>query len=179
MGVNKEKIFLTVTKNVKPKFFIDSQLFWGHKKSSFNPKLSVYILGFSNSFSVINFERSIEFFKKCILLCFEFISNNKRLLFLSTKLNYRKLIVFFGIRCFQMVFSQKWIHGILTRNLIKSDSVMISPKLDRNLIAETFKLLYPMICIEDTNYRVNRTFYSVIGNDDSKKKHIFFFEIVY
>nr|YP_009577945.1 ribosomal protein S2 [Guillardia theta]QBJ06314.1 ribosomal protein S2 [Guillardia theta] len=180
MGVNNNGFYTKINTSLKPKLFIETQLCWGHKKSALNPAINNHILGFVNDFSVFNIEHSTEYLRRSILFCCKAIISEEKnnFVFLSPRGDYRKMMFYFACRSLQTIYYDKWIHGFLTKNYIKSSLGLITPKIDKNLVSEIYKQPTPLICIEDSNYKVNRAPYSFFGNDDSRKSVFQFYKVL-
>lgn len=177
MGIT-DNFFLKFNSKIKPKLFFETQLFWGCKKSNLNPFVYKYVLGFVNNFSVFNFEYSLEFLRRSIIFCFRLYLSRYKLTFASLNYNYRHMVSFFAIRCLQVCFYEKWVHGFLTKNRLLLTPLLIVPTLDKNLIAETYKNFVPLLCIQDNNLRVIQIPYLSFGNEASKKSVFFFYKVL-
>ena len=57
----------------------------GHKTLRWNPKMKKYIFGRRDSIHIIDLTQTIELFKNALEKVYETISNNGKILFVSTK----------------------------------------------------------------------------------------------
>lgn len=167
--------FFTNKLHLQTKDFLFCQSLWGHKKNTTSSFLNLHILGFINDFSIFNMEHLLEYSKRCLLFSFKAIFNNGYSLFLNINDSYRRINTFFCFRSLQPFFYNKWVNGNFTNNVIKKPFILICPLTNNNIIKEAFIKLLPIICFEDTNFNLNKGFYSILGNDDSKKNIYLFY----
>jgi ribosomal protein S2 len=149
--------------------FLDVQFFWGHKKLFFNKLSSTYFLGLRNNNLIFNTEYAKEFIKRMLLFCMESIFKNINILFICHP--YVKLILFFASRCLEYISYNKWISGLLTNYTFRNSNILILTNMLKNpiILKESFKVLLPIICFEDSDYSFNKSLYPIPMNDDSKE----------
>lgn len=149
--------------------FLNVQFFWGHKKMFFNNLSNYYLIGIKNNNLIFNLEYSKEFIKRMLLFCLESIFKNNNILFICYP--FIKLILFFAARCMQFVNYDNWISGLLTNNIFKNPNILIFANKLKNIfiLKESFRVLLPFICFEDSNYFLNKSLYPLFINDDSKE----------
>lgn len=172
MGISK--------KNLTKLDFLTTQGYWGHQKNRSNGKLNKYFLGSRNDFTVFNPECSIEYSKRSILFCSKATSKGGNLIFVSSDDTYKELVIFFGCRSLQLVHYDKWSGGFLTNNPIDKPYVLIISTTSKNasILKEASRKLIPVICVEDSDYSLDKPIYSILGNDGSKQFFHSFYSIL-
>ena len=167
--------FFANTLDLKTKDFLFYQSIWGHKKNITSSFLNLHILGFRNDFALFNSEHLLEYTKRCLLFSFKTIFDNGHFLFLNIINSYKKINAFFCFRSVQPLLYSKWVNGNFTNNVLRKPFVLLCPLINNNIIKEAFLKLVPVIYFEDTNFNLNKGFYSILGNDDSKKSIYLFY----
>jgi len=110
----------TKEKTKKDNFGIDSEemaeagLQFGHRTSRTHPKMKPYISGVKNNVSIIDVEKTVEEFKKTLEFIKKFISENKVLLFVGTKIQIKGLVKEIGEECDLPYVNERWLGGTIT-----------------------------------------------------------------
>jgi ribosomal protein S2 len=176
MGViNNEK---TPSSRRKTYDFLFLQACWGHKKQYLKHSLNKHVLGLKNDFVIFNSEHFLEYSSRCSFFCFNTINAGGTVLFISSDDNYKKLTLFFTLRSFQRFYVDKWFGGLVTNNLLADNIpdvfIVSNLKYDTYVLKEASSKLIPVLCIEDSDHPLHKSFYSVFANDD-KKDSIYLF----
>lgn len=162
--------------------FLFSQSYWGHKKRYLNHSLNKHVLGLKNDFIVFNNQHSLEYSSRCGLFCFNTVYNGGNVFFVSSEDVYKKLTLFFSSRSFQYCYADKWFGGLITNNLLDGKTpdifVVSNLKHDTFILKEALNKLIPVVCIEDSDHFLHKSFYSSFANDDKKDSIHFFFCII-
>ncbi len=177
MGVINNKKVISKEKQISD--FIFSQSCWGHKKQYLKHSLNKHVLGLKNDFVVFNSEHFLEYSNRCGFFCFNIINAGGTVLFISIDDNYKKLTVFFTLRSSQHFYINKWFGGLITNNLLNNklpDVFIVSNlKYDSYVLKEASSKLIPVLCIEDSDHPLHKSFYSTFANDDKKDSiHLFY-----
>ena len=167
------------TKNLTQDF-LTSQSHWGHHKQILNHSLSSHVLGIKQGFIVFNPSHLIEYSKRCSIFCSKVTLDNGNILFVNFGNEYKKLTVFFGSRCLQPVYIDEWVGGSITNNFLKKPSIIITNTIPKDslILKEASKSLIPVITIEDSDYILNKSFYSSFGNNNNKTSVSSFYSIL-
>jgi ribosomal protein S2 len=180
MGITKNKKIVNKENQISD--FLFSQSCWGHKKQYLKHSLNKHILGLKNEFVVFNHEYFLEYSNRCGLFCFNTINLGGNILFVSSDDNYKRLTLFFTLRSFQRFYVDKWYGGLITNNLLdgKAPDVFIvsNLKYDTYVLKEASAKLIPIICIEDSDHPLHKSFYSVFANDDKKDSIFLFYNLL-
>lgn len=180
MGIVKNNKLVLKEKQVSDFLFFQSC--WGHKKQYLKHSLNKHILGLKNDFVVFNSEHFLEYSNRCNFLCYNTISVGGSILFVSSDDNYKKLTLFFSIRSSQRFYTNKWIGGLITNNLLdeKIPDIFIVSNLryDTFVLKEASSRLIPVICLEDSDHPLNKSFYSAFANDDRKDSIYLFYDLL-
>lgn len=178
MGVTRI-LFGASTKNLTQNF-LTSQSHWGHHKQILNHSLSSHILGTKQGFILFNPSHFIEYSKRCSIFCSKVTIANGSILFVNFGNEYKKLTVFFGSRSLQPVYVNEWVGGSITNNFLKKPSIIITNSIPKDslILKEASKNLIPVITIEDSDYILNKSFYSTFGNNNNKASVSGFYSIL-
>jgi ribosomal protein S2 len=162
--------------------FLFSQSYWGHKKQYLNHSLNKHVLGLKNDFVVFNNQHFLEYSNRCSFFCFNTVYSGGNVFFVSSEDVYKKLTLFFTSRSFQYCYVDKWFGGLITNNLLGGKApdifVVSNLKQDTFILKEALNKLVPVICIEDSDHSLHKSFYSSFANDDKKDSIHFFFGII-
>lgn len=177
MGV-KSKNFAS-TKNLT-KGFLASQSHWGHYKQILSNNLRSHIIGTKHGFVIFNTSHFAEYSRRCSVFCSESVLNKGNILFVNFGGEYKKLTVFFGLRSLQSIHADKWVGGSITNNFLKKPTVIITHNMPKDsfILKEASKKLIPIITIEDSDYKLHKSFYSLHGNDDNKNSICYFYSVL-
>ena len=174
MGV---KLNLFKNTNITKFSYIETQSVCGHDKRTLNHSLNLHVLGLKHNFVFFNPEHSIEYLKRSSYFCYNTILSGGSILFINSNDVFNKLTLYFGSRCLQPVFLRKWVGGLLTNYFLKNPCVFIALSLNKvsGVLKEASKKFIPVITIEDSNYSIDKSFYSLYGNDDNKNSIYHFY----
>jgi len=176
MGIVMNKSTLYKDKQVFD--FLLSQGYWGHKKKFLNISLNKHILGLKSNTAVFNSEHFLESIHRSSLFCFNLIFAGGTLFFINLNDIYKRLTIFFAVRCLQCFYANRWFGGLITNNLlgneVPSSFVISSLNCSSYVLKESFRKIIPTISIEDTDNNFHKTSYAVFANDDKKDSiHLF------
>ena len=108
----------------------------GHKTLRWNPKMKKYIFGRRDSIHIIDLTQTIELFKNALEKVYETISNNGKILFVSTKKQASENIALIAKETNQYYVNHRWLGGMLTNWGTISNSIKKLEDLNKNLISE-------------------------------------------
>jgi len=177
MGIIPKNKILTKEKQISD--FLSSHSCWGHKKQYLKHTSNKHVLGLRNSFVIFNGEHFLEYSNRCSFFCFNTINIGGSIVFINSNVNYKKLTLFFACRSLQRFYVDKWLGGLITNNLFYGDvpDILIVSNLNRDtlVLKEASSKLIPVVCIEDSDHPLHKSFYSVFANDDKKDSIHFFY----
>jgi len=162
------------------KGFLASQSHWGHGKQILNHSLSAHIIGTKHNFVVFNSAHFVEYSRRCSVFCSNIVLDNGNILFINFGAEYKKLTVFFASRSLQTVYANKWVGGSITNNFLKKPSVIVTHNIPKDsfILKEASKRFIPIITLEDSDYCLNKSFYSSFANDNNKDSICYFYSIL-
>lgn len=160
--------------------FIASQSHWGHHKQIFNYSLSPHVLGLKNGFVIFNPSHFVEYSKRCSIFCSKVILEKGDILFINFGNESKKLTMFFGSRSLQPIYVNEWLGGSITNGFLKKPSLIVTHNIPKDslILKEASKKLIPVITLEDSDYCLNKSFYSSFGNDNNKDSICFFYSVL-
>ena len=139
----------------------------GHKTLRWNPKMKKYIFGKRDSIHIIDLTQTLELTKVALQKVYETISNNGKILFVSTKKQASEAIADIAKATDQFFVNYRWLGGMLTNWGTISNSIKKLKKLETDLNSEnrgfTKKELLKMSIKKDKRQR------SLGGIADMKK----------
>ena len=162
------------------KGFLASQSHWGHSKQILNHSLSAHIIGTKHNFVVFNSAHFVEYSRRCSVFCSNIVLDNGNILFINFGAEYKKLTVFFASRSLQTVYANKWVGGSITNNFLKKPSLIVTHNIPKDsfILKEASKRFIPIITLEDSDYCLNKSFYSSFANDNNKDSICYFYSIL-
>ena len=108
----------------------------GHKTLRWNPKMKRYIFGKRDSIHIIDLTQTLELTKSALEKIFTVISNNGKILFVSTKKQASEAIAELAKETNQYFVNYRWLGGMLTNWGTISNSIKKLKKLEIDLVAE-------------------------------------------
>ncbi|MDP2641317.1 MAG: 30S ribosomal protein S2 [Candidatus Yanofskybacteria bacterium] len=98
---------------------------FGHKTSKTHPKMRPYIAGVRNTVHIIDLERTQEKLKEALEFLSKNAAENKKILFVGTKVQIRSLVKEAAQACGVSFVTERWIGGTIT------NFEVISKRIDR------------------------------------------------
>ena len=108
----------------------------GHKTLRWNPKMKRYIFGKRDSIHIIDLTQTLELTKIALEKVYETISNNGKILFVSTKKQASEAIAELAKETDQYFVNYRWLGGMLTNWGTISNSIKKLKKLEVDLTSE-------------------------------------------
>ena len=153
--------------NVTIQQLLEAGVHLGHKTLRWNPKMKKYIFGKRDSIHIIDLTQTLELTKTALEKIYNTISNNGKILFVSTKKQASDAIAELAKDTDQYFVNYRWLGGMLTNWGTISNSIKKLKKLETDLISEnrgfTKKELLKMSVKKDKHQR------SLGGIADMKK----------
>ncbi len=108
----------------------------GHKTLRWNPKMKKYIFGKRDSIHIIDLTQTLELTKIALEKIYNTISNNGKILFVSTKKQASEAIAEVAKETDQYFVNYRWLGGMLTNWGTISNSIKKLKQLEINLASE-------------------------------------------
>ncbi len=115
---------------------LDAGVHLGHKTLRWNPKMKKYIFGKRDSIHIIDLTQTLELTKLALEKIYNTISNNGKILFVSTKKQASEAIAEVAKDTGQYFVNYRWLGGMLTNWGTISNSIRKLKKLETDLVAE-------------------------------------------
>ena len=122
--------------NVTIQQLLEAGVHLGHKTLRWNPKMKKYIFGKRDSIHIIDLTQTLELTKIALEKVYETISNNGKILFVSTKKQASEAIAEVAKETDQYFVNYRWLGGMLTNWGTISNSIKKLKKLETDLVAE-------------------------------------------
>ena len=108
----------------------------GHKTLRWNPKMKQYIFGKRDSIHIIDLTQTLELTKIALEKVYEIISQNGKILFISTKKQASEAVAQLAKDTNQYYVNYRWLGGMLTNWGTISNSIKKLQKISVDLSAE-------------------------------------------
>ena len=108
----------------------------GHKTLRWNPKMKKYIFGKRDSVHIIDLTQTLELTNKALEKIYETISNNGKILLISTKKQASESIAELAKSTGQYFVNYRWLGGMLTNWGTISNSIKKLQKIEIDLKSE-------------------------------------------
>ena len=118
----------------------------GHKTLRWNPKMKKYIFGKRDSIHIIDLTQTLELTKVALEKVYDTISNNGKILFVSTKKQASEAIAEVAKETDQYFVNYRWLGGMLTNWGTISGSIKKMKKYEADLVSENrgFTIVKPL-----------------------------------
>ena len=122
--------------NVTIQQLLEAGVHLGHKTLRWNPKMKRYIFGKRDSIHIIDLTQTLELTKVALQKVYETITNNGKILFVSTKKQASEAIAEVAKETDQYFVNYRWLGGMLTNWGTISNSIKKLKKINTNLTSE-------------------------------------------
>ena len=122
--------------NITIQQLLEAGVHLGHKTLRWNPKMKKYIFGKRDSIHIIDLTQTLELTKVALQKVYETISNNGKILFVSTKKQASEAIAEVAKETDQYFVNYRWLGGMLTNWGTISGSIKKMKKYEADLISE-------------------------------------------
>ena len=139
--------------NVTIQQLLEAGVHLGHKTLRWNPKMKKYIFGKRDSIHIIDLTLTLELINVALEKVYDAITNNGKILFISTKKQASEAIAELAKDTDQYFVNYRWLGGMLTNWGTISNSIKKLKKINVDLVAEnrgfTKKELLKMSVLRD------------------------------
>ena len=118
------------------KQLLEAGVHLGHKTLRWNPKMKKYIFGKRDSIHIIDLTQTLELTKTALEKVYETISNNGKILFVSTKKQASEAVAEVAKETEQYFVNYRWLGGMLTNWGTISNSIKKLNKINVDLSSE-------------------------------------------
>ncbi len=122
--------------NITIQQLLDAGVHLGHKTLRWNPKMKKYIFGKRDSIHIIDLTQTLELTKIALEKVYETITNNGKVLFISTKKQASESIASLAKDTDQYFVNYRWLGGMLTNWGTISNSIKKLQKINIDLSSE-------------------------------------------
>ena len=122
--------------NLTIQALLEAGVHLGHKTLRWNPKMKKYIFGKRDSIHIIDLTQTLELTKVALEKVYETISNNGKILFISTKKQASDAIADLAKSTNQYYVNYRWLGGMLTNWGPISNSIKKLQKINTDLSSE-------------------------------------------
>jgi len=122
--------------NVTIQQLLEAGVHLGHKTLRWNPKMKKYIFGKRDSIHIIDLTQTLELANFALKKIYQTVSNNGKILFVSTKKQASEAIADVAKETDQYFVNYRWLGGMLTNWGTISASIKKLKKIDQDLVSE-------------------------------------------
>ncbi len=122
--------------NVTIQQLLEAGVHLGHKTLRWNPKMKKFLFGKKDSIHIIDLTQTVELMKVALEKVYTTISNNGKILFVSTKKQASEMIAETAKETDQYFVNYRWLGGMLTNWGTISNSIKKLKKLEIDLVSE-------------------------------------------
>ena len=122
--------------NLSIQQLLEAGVHLGHKTLRWNPKMKKYIFGKRDSVHIIDLTQTLELTNRALEKIYEIVSNNGKILFISTKKQASEAIAELAKSTDQYFVNYRWLGGMLTNWGTISNSIKKLQKIDTDLKSE-------------------------------------------
>ena len=122
--------------NITIQQLLEAGVHLGHKTLRWNPKMKKYIFGKRDSIHIIDLTQTLELTKVALEKIYSTITNNGKILFVSTKKQASEAIAEVAKETDQYFVNYRWLGGMLTNWGTISGSIKKMKKYEADLTAE-------------------------------------------
>ena len=122
--------------NVTIQQLLEAGVHLGHKTLRWNPKMKKYIFGKRDSIHIIDLTQTLELINVALEKIYKVISENGKILFISTKKQASEAISELAKETDQYYVNHRWLGGMLTNWGTISNSIKKLEKLNIDLVSE-------------------------------------------
>ena len=122
--------------NVTIQQLLEAGVHLGHKTLRWNPKMKKYIFGKRDSIHIIDLTQTLELINIALEKVYDVISQNGKVLFISTKKQASESIADLAKNTDQFYVNYRWLGGMLTNWGTISNSIKKLEKINIDLVSE-------------------------------------------
>jgi small subunit ribosomal protein S2 len=122
--------------NITIQQLLEAGVHLGHKTLRWNPKMKKYIFGKRDSIHIMDLTQTLELTKVALEKIYSTITNNGKILFVSTKKQASEAIAEVAKETDQYFVNYRWLGGMLTNWGTISGSIKKMKKFEADLVTE-------------------------------------------
>jgi small subunit ribosomal protein S2 len=122
--------------NITIQQLLEAGVHLGHKTLRWNPKMKKYIFGKRDSIHIIDLTQTLELTKIALEQVYKTITNNGKILFVSTKKQASEAIAEVAKETDQYFVNYRWLGGMLTNWGTITGSIKKMKKYESDLVSE-------------------------------------------
>ena len=122
--------------NVTIHQLLEAGVHLGHKTLRWNPKMKKYIFGKRDSIHILDLTQTLELINIALEKVYNVISENGKILFISTKKQASEAIADLAKKTDQYYVNHRWLGGMLTNWGTISNSIKKLERLNLDLVSE-------------------------------------------
>jgi len=127
---------------ITEKDLLKAGVHFGHKPSSWHPRMSDFIFTQKNNIHIIDLTKTKEKLEQALEFVKKITTENKQILFVGTKIQAKEIIEKYAQECEMPFVNQKWLGGTLTNFKVINGLVRKLEKLEAQAKQEDYEQKY-------------------------------------
>ncbi|MBU4360638.1 30S ribosomal protein S2 [Candidatus Parcubacteria bacterium] len=127
---------------ITEKDLLNAGVHFGHKPSSWHPRMSDFIFGQKNNVHIIDLTKTKQKLEQALEFIKQTITDDKQLLFVGTKIQAKDIIKKYAQECKMPYVEQKWLGGTLTNFKVINGLVKKLEKFEAQAAKDDYEQKY-------------------------------------
>lgn len=141
--------------NVDIKALFEAGVHFGHKTSSWNPKMASYIHSKRQDSHIINLEKTVDGLNKALPFITSVVAGGKQVLFVGTKKHTKEIVREVAESVNQPYVTERWMGGTLTNVATVSAQVKKLKDLERRMASGDLEKRYSKLEVQRYQEEIN------------------------
>lgn len=166
--------------NVDIKSLFEAGVHFGHKTSSWNPKMSAYIHSKRQDSHIINLEKTVDGLNKALPFLTSVVAGGKQVLFVGTKKHTKDIVKEVAESINEPYVTERWMGGTLTNVATVSAQIKKLKDLERRMAAGDLEKRYSKLEVQRYQEEIDdlNTRYGGIKNLNGKPGALMVIDVI-
>ncbi|MEI6053781.1 MAG: 30S ribosomal protein S2 [Candidatus Saccharibacteria bacterium] len=151
----KKKEFKIMAVAVDIKTLFEAGVHFGHKTSSWHPKMAPYIHSKRQDSHIINLEKTVEGLELALPFLTKVAASGKQVLFVGTKKHTKDIIKAAAIAINQPYVTERWLGGILTNITTVTQQIKKLKDLEKRMVSGDLEKRYSKLEVQRYQEEIN------------------------
>ncbi len=146
MQVKKKELQMAVNVDIKALF--EAGVHFGHKTSSWSPKMAKYIHSKRQDSHIINLEKTVEGLELALPFLTKVAAQGKQILFVGTKKHTKDIIKQAAVAINQPFVTERWLGGMLTNTATTNQQIKKLKDLEKRMVSGDLEKRYSKLEVQ-------------------------------
>ncbi len=148
LGCIDEEKGVQMAVNVDIKALFEAGVHFGHKTSSWSPKMAKYIHSKRQDSHIINLEKTVEGLELALPFLTKVAAGGKQILFVGTKKHTKDIIKQAAIAINQPYVTERWLGGMLTNTATTNQQIKKLKDLEKRMVSGDLEKRYSKLEVQ-------------------------------